>query len=124
LRIPADLQPEMLVVFLAALAIFTALTIATWWVSIACYRSTLAGPDPAADPNYPTARACGVAVVTLACLIPFPLGYFFGLVAWAGAVSGFLGLPGWRAAVLVAYLAAWSAVQRLVVLGVLAATAK
>jgi hypothetical protein len=113
------------VVFLVALAIFACLTIATWWVSIACYRSTFrGGPDPAADPNYPTARACGVAVVTLTCLVPFPLGYFFGLAAWASAVYGFLNLPGWRAGVLVAYLAAWSIVQRLVILGVLSATAK
>jgi hypothetical protein len=124
LRIPADLQPEMPVVFLAALAIFAALTIATWWVSIACYRSTLAGPDPAADRNYPAARACAVALVTLTCLVPMPVGYFAGVAAWASAVYGLLDLPGWRAAVLVAYLAAWSAVTRLVILGVLSATAK
>jgi hypothetical protein len=112
------------VVLLVALAIFASLTIATWWVAVACYRSTLAGPDPAADRNYSTARACAVAVVTLTCFLPMPVGYLAGVVAWASAVYGLLGLPGWRSAVLVAYLAAWSAVQRLVVLGVLAATAK
>lgn len=52
-------------------------------------------------------------------MIPFPLGYLAGLIAWAVAVYGFLNLSRGRATVLVGYLAAWSVVSRLVVLGVL-----
>lgn len=111
-------------VLLVALAIFTGLTWATWAVAIACYRSTFtSGPDVTTDPNYFTVSACAIAAVTLTCVIPFPLGYFAGLIAWAGAVYGFLNLTGGRSTVLVGYLAAWSVVSRLVVLGVLSALA-
>lgn len=116
------LTPECVVVLLIALAIFAGLSWATWAVAVACHRSTFAsGPDVVADPNYSTVAACAVAAVTLTCVIPFPLGYFAGLIAWASAVYGFLNLPGRRATVLVGYLAAFSVVSRLVVLGVLAA---
>lgn len=107
-------------VLLLALIIFAGLSAATWYVSVACYTSTYSsGPDAKADPNYSTVAACAIAAVTLTCFIPFPLGYLAGLVAWAVAVYGFLHLPGGRATALVGYLAAWSVVSRLVVLGVL-----
>jgi hypothetical protein len=108
------------VILLLALLIFVALSAATWSVSVACYKSTYAdGPDPGADPNDSTVAACAAAAVTLTCFIPFPAGYVAGLMTWAVAVYGFLGLPGGRATVLVGYLAAASVVSRLVVLGVL-----
>ncbi len=111
-------------VLLIALAIFAGLTWATWAVAVACHRSTFtSGPDVTADSNYSTAAACAIAAVTLTCVIPFPLGYLAGLIAWAGAVYGGLNLTGARATVLVGYLAAWSVVSRLVVLGVLSALA-
>lgn len=109
-------------VLLLALLIFTGLSAATWFVSVACYRSNCGGaPDVTADPNYSTVAACAIVVVTLTCFVPFPVGYLAGFVAWAGAVYGFLNLPGGKATALVAYLAGWSIVSRLVVLGVLSA---
>ena len=108
---------------LLALVIFIALSAATWWVSVACHRATYSDPpEVTADPNYSTVAACAVAAVTLTCFIPVPLGYLAGLVAWAGAVYGFLNLPDGRATVMVGYLAVWSVVSRLVVLGVLSMT--
>lgn len=108
-------------VLLIALAIFAGLTGATWAVAVAGYKATYPDAPLSADPNYQTATACAVAAVTLTCLIPFPLGYAAGLIAWAGAVFGLLSLPAVRAAVLLGYLAACSVISRLVVLGVLAA---
>ena len=111
-------------VFLVALAIFAGLSWATWAVAIACHCSTFtSGPDVRADPNYSTVTTCAIAAVTLTCVIPFPLGYFAGLIAWASAVYGFLNLTGGRATALVGYLAVLSVVSRLVVLGVLSALA-
>ncbi len=110
---------------LVALLIFVGLSAATWSVSMACYKSTYGdGPDPSAGPNYTTVAACAVAAVTLSCFIPFVPGYIAELVIWAVAVYGFLNLSSARAAVLFGYLAGWSVVTRLVVLGVLSATAK
>jgi hypothetical protein len=60
-----------------------------------------------------------IAAVGVTGLMPFPVGYYAGLVAWASAVFGFLELPAGRAAVLTGYLALASIVTRLVVLGVL-----
>ncbi len=99
-----------------ALLIFIGLSAATWFVSMACYKSTYTG-DP--DPNDSTVAACAVAAVTLSCFIPFVPGYLAELVIWAVAVYGFLNLPTGRATVLMGYLAAASVVNRLVVLGVL-----
>lgn len=107
-------------VLLLALVIFAGLSAATWYASVACCRSTCGGaPDVTADPNYSAVAACAAAAVTLTCFIPFPIGYLAGLVAWAVAVYGFLNMPGGRATALVGYLAAWSVVSRLAVLGVL-----
>lgn len=112
-------------VLLIALAIFVFLAWATWAVSVACYTSTFTdSTDLTADPNHSTVANCAVAAVTLTSFVPFPFGYLVALVAWGVAVYGYLNLPGGRATTLFGYLAAWSVITRLVVLGVLSATAK
>ncbi|MBA4192670.1 MAG: hypothetical protein C0467_32285 [Planctomycetaceae bacterium] len=112
-------------VLLVALVIFVFLAWATWAVSVACYSSTFTeSADLTADPNYPTVSGYAIAAVVVTSFVPFPLGYLAALVAWGVAVYGFLNLSGGRATVLFAYLAGWSVVTRLVILGVLSATAK
>lgn len=112
-------------VLLLALAIFAGLSWATWAVSAACYRSTFAdSTDLTADPNRSTASGCAVAAVAVTSFLPLPVNLVAALIAWGAAVYGGLNLPRGRAAVLFAYLAVWSVVTRLVVLGVLAALAK
>lgn len=108
-------------VFVAAILIFAALSAATWYVSLACYKSTYTDHPDAAPSGCSVVSACAIGAVTLTCFIPFPVGYVAGLIAWAVAVYGFLDLPTGRASVLVGYLAAASVVSRLVVLGVLSA---
>jgi hypothetical protein len=109
-------------VVLLALLIFVGLSAATWWISMACFKSTYTdGPDPTADPNDSTVAACAIAGVTLSCFLPFAPGYIAEFVIWAVAVYRFLNLPTGRATVLLGYLAAASVVSRLVVLGVLSA---
>jgi hypothetical protein len=106
-------------VFVVALLIFAALSAATWYVSVACFKATYgdnSGPPVAVCS---TVSACAVGAVTLSCFVPFPAGYVAGLIIWAVAVYGFLDLSTGRASVLVGYLAASSVVSRLVVLGVL-----
>jgi hypothetical protein len=113
------------VVLLVALLIFVFLAWLTWTVSAACYRSTFTdSTDLPAEPNRPTAAGCAIAAVAVTSFIPMPVGYVAALIAWGAAVYGGLSLSRGRAAVLFGYLAAWSIVTRLVVLGVLAATAK
>ena len=109
-------------VYLLALLIFAALSAACWVVSVACYRGTVAGSDPAAAPDYATTAAAAIGVVSLTSFIPFPFGYLAGLVVWAVAAFTGLGLSAGRAAVLFLYLAAGSFVTRLVALGVLELT--
>jgi hypothetical protein len=112
------------VVLLIALAIFVFLAWVTWAVSVACYRSTFTeSADLTADPNYGTVSGCAIAAVVLTSFVPLPFGYLAALVAWGVAVYGYLNLSRTRATVLFGYLAAWSVVMRLVVLGVLAALA-
>ena len=112
-------------VLLVALLIFVFLAWATWAVSAACYRSTFTdSTDLTTDPNYSTASGCAIAAVGVLSFIPMPVGFFVALISWGAAVYGGLNLTRGRAAVLFGYLAAWSVVSRLVVLGVLAATAK
>ncbi|WP_171469406.1 hypothetical protein [Frigoriglobus tundricola] len=112
-------------VILVALVIFVFLAWATWAVSVACYTSTFTdSADLTADPNYATVSGWAVAAVVVTSFVPFPFGYFAALVAWGVAVYGCLNLSGARATALFAYLAGWSVVTRLVVLGVLSATAK
>ena len=106
--------------YLLALGIFVALSAACWFVSVACYRGTVGGPDPA----YPSTAAAAIGVSALTSFVPFPLGYLAGLVVWAVAAFRGLGLPGGRAAVLLAYLAASSYVARLATLGALDLTRK
>lgn len=105
-------------VYLLALLIFVALSAACWFGSVALYRGTLAGPDPAAAPDYPTTAAAAVGAAVLTSFVPFPGGYLAGLVVWAVAAFAGLGLTAGRAAVLFLYLAASSFIARLVVLGV------
>jgi hypothetical protein len=108
-------------VFVVAILIFAALSAATWYVALACFKSTYGdNPDSKPPSGGSVVSACAVGVVTLTCFIPFPAGYVAGLFAWAVAVYGFLDLSTGRASVLVGYLAAAS-VGRLVVLGVLSA---
>jgi hypothetical protein len=104
---------------LIALLTFVALSAACWFVSVACYQSTVTGSDPAASPYYRTTAAAAVGFAALTSLAPFPAGYIFGLVAWGVAAFTGLGLTAGRAAVLFLYLAAGSYVTRLVVLGVM-----
>jgi hypothetical protein len=105
--------------YLLALLIFVALSATCWFVSLACYRGTIAGSNPAAAPDYPTTAAAAVGVTALTSFVPFPFGYLASLVVWAVAAFGGLGLSAGRAAALFAYLAASSFVARLVVLGVM-----
>jgi len=94
------------VAYVVAFLIFAVLSAASWFISVACYRSTYKdGPDPAASPSYRSTALCTIGAVTLASFIPFPAGYVAGLVAGAS--------------VLVGYLALASVVTRLLVLGVL-----
>jgi hypothetical protein len=113
------IRKDRAVVYLLALAIFVALSAACWYGSVAVYRGTVGGPDPAASPDYHTTSAAAVGVTALTSFVPFPLGYVAGLVVWAVAAFGGVGLPAGRAAVLFLYLAAGSFLARLVVLGVM-----
>ena len=108
-----------------ALLIFVFLAWVTWAVSVACYTSTFTdSTDLNADPNYATVSGWAIAAVVLTSFVPFPFGYIAALVAWGVAVYGCLNLSSSRATVLFGYLAGWSVVTRLVILGVLSATAK
>ena len=112
-------------ILLVALLIFVFLAWATWAVSAACYRSTFTdSTDLTADPNRSTASGCAIAAVAVTSFIPMPVNLIAALIAWGAAVYGGLNLSRGRAVVLFGYLAAWSVITRLVVLGVLAATAK
>lgn len=106
-------------VYLLAFVIFVGLSAACWYGSVAVYRGTVGGPDPAASPDYHTTAAAAVGVTALTSFVPFPFGYLAGLLVWAVAAFGGLGLTAGRAAVLFAYLAASSFLARLVVLGVM-----
>lgn len=104
---------------LVALLTVVALSSACWFVAVACYRSTVAGPDPAAAPHYRAVRAAAVGVAAVTSFLPYWPGYLAGLAAWAAAAFAGLGLGDRRAAVLFAYLAASSYAARLLVLGVM-----
>ncbi len=108
-------------VFVVAFLIFAALSAATWYVSVACFKATYGDNPGPTVASCSAVSACAVGAVTLSCFIPFPAGYVAGLIIWAVAVYGFLDLPTGRASVLVGYLATASVVSRLVVLGVLGA---
>lgn len=106
-------------VYVLALLIFVVLSAACWFASVACYRGTVADSDPAAAPDYDTTAAAAIGIAALTSFVPFPFGYLAGLVVWAAAAFGGLGLTAGRAAILFAYLAASSFAARLVVLGVM-----
>jgi len=103
--------------YLLALLIFIALSAACWFVSLSVYKSTVGGPDPTAAPSYRVSAVAAVGATALTSFIPFPGGYLAGLVVWAVAAFGGLGLSAGRAAALFAYLAVGSFVTRLLVLG-------
>jgi hypothetical protein len=107
------------VAYLAAFVIFAGLAAGCWFTSVALYRGTLAGHDPAAVPDYYATAAMAVLFVALASFIPFPPGYFAGIAAWSFAVFGWLKLPVGRSAALLGYLAATSLVARLLILGIM-----
>ncbi|WP_157369251.1 hypothetical protein [Zavarzinella formosa] len=106
-------------VYLAALLVFVVLKTACWLVSVAVFRNTFNGPDPALVPSYRTTAMVAIGAAALASFIPFPAGYVLGLAVWAWAVFGRLGLKTGKAVVLFGCLAAASFVSRLVVLGVM-----
>lgn len=106
-------------VYLVAFFIFAVLSASAWFVSVAVYKSTFDGPHPTLSPSYSTTACTAISAVTLTCFVPFPMGYVAGIVVWAIAGYGFLGLSFGRATVLVGYLAAASMLTRLIVLGVL-----
>jgi hypothetical protein len=103
--------------YLGALLIFAALAAACWFVSVAVYKGTFDGPDLAAAPHYRLTAGVAIAVTSMTSFIAFPGGYLAGLVVWAVAAFGGLGLSAGRGAVLFAYLAVGSFVTRLLVLG-------
>ena len=111
-------------VFVVAFLIFAALSAATWSVSVACFKATY-GEDPGpGGGGRPGSAVSGVrrrGRHPERGFVPFPAGYVAGLIIWAVAAYGFLGLPTGRASVLVGYLAAASVVSRLVVLAALGA---
>lgn len=109
-------------VYLLALVMFLGLSAACWVVSVACYRGTVAGSDPAAAPHYRTTAAAAIGGAAVTSFVPFPAGYVLGLIAWGLAAFAGLGLGARRATVLFLYLAAGSYVTRLVVLGVIELT--
>lgn len=104
---------------LLALLTFVALSSVCWFASVACYRSTVAGSDPAAAPHYRAVRAAAVGAVAVTSFLPYWPGYLAGLAAWGAAAFAGLGLGDRRATVLFLYLAASSFAARLVVLGVI-----
>jgi len=61
-----------MVAYLGALLIFAALAAACWFVSVAVYKGTLGGPDPAAAPHYRLTAAVAIAVTSMTSFIPFP----------------------------------------------------
>jgi hypothetical protein len=98
--------------------VFLVLAGAGWFVSLALYRSTLSGPDPAQNPDYRAIAISTVTLVGLTSFLPMPWGYLAALVCWALAV-GSLCLPISRAVTFFVYLALTSVVARLATLGVL-----
>jgi hypothetical protein len=112
-------EEERSVQYILAFLIFAVLATVSWFVAVACFRSTFAAPDPSECPNYSLVRGVAIGVVTMMYFIPFPVGYYFSLVAWFSAVFGFLEMQALPGLVLFIYLAFASIVSRVAVLGVL-----
>ena len=105
--------------FFLAILIFAVISAGCWFVSVAVYRSSVTGHDPAAVPNYDAVVGWTVAASTLSCLAPIPVGFFAGLAIWAVAVFGFITIPVPRRILLFVYLAIASVFARLIVGGIL-----
>ena len=107
-------------VYLLALMIFVGLSTACWFVSISLTQSTLGHTTPGELFQSRTTAILAIGIATLTCFLPFPAGYLAGLVVWAVATFGGLGIGATRAGVLFGYLAMTSFLARLIVLGVMA----
>ena len=105
-------------IFLAIL-IFAVISAACWFVSVAVYRSSVTGHDPAAVPNYGAIVGWTIAAATISCLVPNPAGFIAGLVIWAMAVLGYVTIPAPRRLLLLVFLAIASMFARLIVVGIL-----
>lgn len=108
-------------VYLLALAIFVGLSAACWFASASMCHGTTGDPSPTASPDHAGTATAAIGLTALTSFAPFPYGYIAGLVVWAVAAFGGLGLSVGRAAVLFGYLAVTSLVARFVVLGVMSA---
>lgn len=104
---------------LTAFLLFLAINWACWFVAVALYRSTVAGPDPTDTPDYRPIVFGAVSFAAAACLVRFPLGFAIQSAVWAAAVFACLELPVGRKALLWAYLVATAVAERLMVLGIL-----
>jgi hypothetical protein len=102
-----------------ALLIFAALSAGCWFISVAAYRSSVTGHDPAAVPSYGRIVGWTIAAAAFSCLVPNPGGFLAGLVIWAIAVFGFVTIPAPRRVLLFFYLAIASVFARLIVGGIL-----
>jgi len=105
--------------YLIALLIFAALTTANWHASLAFYKATVPGSDPAALPSYGLASFVAVLFVTMTCFLPFLGGYPAGCLVWFLIAFFGIPLPPAKAAVLFGYLALNSLLTRLLALGVM-----
>ena len=105
--------------YLIAFLIFAALTTANWHASLAFYKATVPGSDPAAAPSYRLASCVAVLFVTMTCYIPFLGGYPAGCLVWFLIAFFGIPLPPAKAAVLFGYLALNSLLTRLLALGVM-----
>jgi len=107
------------VVYLLALLIFAAFSAGSWFLSVAAYRSTVSGHDPAETPHYYRIASIAVTLVSLVCFLPYPSGLGLSLIIWGFAVFGFRAIPAPRRVLLFVYLSVASVLERLIVLGVL-----
>lgn len=105
--------------YLAALFIFAAVATGTWFVGVAVYQTLFPTPDLRSAPGFVGAGWVSILLVTLASLVPFPIGYLLSLGVWAFAAWGILGLPCTRGGVLFGTLAVLSFLSRLAILGAL-----
>jgi len=107
------------VAIVLAILIFAVLSAGCWFISVAVYRSSVTGHDPATVPNYDAVVGWTIVAATLSCFAPIPAGFFAGLAIWAIAVFGFVTIPSPRRILLFVYLAITSVFARLIVGGIL-----
>ena len=108
-----------MVVLLAGLVIFFAVTAATWAFAVALYHTFVGGPDLRQHPLFWPHTAVAVTLVTLIFFTPFWVSYPLSLAVWWVAAKYLFELPLPRAVALFLLLAALSFVSRLVLLGAL-----